>query len=100
MICDYIILQYCSSKFSFTQWYHANLTGERSEFNAQSQQPEMILVIIVQATKEGRRQCIHLDFETHWQSFEVRNRGYHWPHKMDLGPTKTFLKNSVSIGQL
>ena len=34
--------------------------------------------------------------KTHGKS-AVRNIGYQWPHKTDLGPTKTFLKNAINI---
>ena len=39
---------------------------------------------------------IHPDFQTHGQSSEVRNSGYQWPVKMDLGP-KNKKKEIASI---
>ena len=34
------------------------------------------------------------------ESSEVRNWGYHWPHKIDLGPTKAFFFKSLSYSSL
>ena len=31
------------------------------------------------------------------ESSEVRNRGYQWPHQVDLGPTKTYKKTIHSF---
>ena len=59
---------------------HARLTGERSRFDAHS------------------RQRILPDVET--QSSEVRNRGYQWPHNIDLDPTKTCFKMVLNMLKL
>ena len=71
------------------------LTGEWSWFDAQSWQPEMTLGVVVQKWQKGP------DDDESTRTLKpmgrvIWNRGYQWPHKMDLGPTKT-LKELLSL---
>ena len=69
------------------------LIGERYGFDARFQQLEMALGIIVhkQQNSAGNDESI-LALKATCRVIQIRNRGYQWPHKMDLGSTENLIK--------